>query len=92
MDKGTVVALSAKSNHAKNRLQRDGEIWVIDKVDDHINTTKHRAISGPFIFIWPIKNPENSRWVSVTDDPDFSVKFVAEKNSENLKKTVDILG
>ena len=67
------VRLTGISNHGKNRVQAQGNIWRIAGFRSHINTVKHRSCSGPFVLL---ESGKNTRWVATQDDPDFEVEFI----------------
>ena len=68
-----IVRLTGISNHGKNRVQAQGDIWKISGFRSNINTVKHRNCSGPFILL---ENGKNIRWGATQDDPDFEVECI----------------
>lgn len=67
------VRLSPISNHGKNRVQHQGDTWIVMNESTSLNTVKHRNCVGPFILC---EKDGVFRWVSLTDDPDFIVEEV----------------
>lgn len=68
------IRLKGKSRHGKNRINQFGEEFTIVDFRPNLMTTAHRGLNGPFMFLNCKKNlTEGSRWVSITDDPDFEV-------------------
>lgn len=75
MNIGDKVVLKGKSRHGKNRINQFGRSFVIVDIRSQINTTAHRGCKGPFAFL-NADQPhllQGSRWISLTDDPDFEV-------------------
>ena len=71
IEPGNQVKLKGKSKHGKNRIQRFGEDFWISEVRDRIHTTAHKNLPGPFLMVF--SKTGDSRWVALSDDPDFDV-------------------
>ena len=70
------IKLKGKSRHGKNRINQFGDEFTIVDFRPSLMTTAHRGLNGPFMFLNCKNNlVEGSRWVSITDDPDFEVIF-----------------
>jgi hypothetical protein len=73
------VELKAKTNKAKNRLREAGTSnWVIMQ---QAETVAFSQRDGPWYYIRPDLSQDkrdHARWVSGTDDPDFTVIFVGD--------------
>ena len=68
------IKLKGRSRHGKNRINEFGDEFTIVDFRPSLMTTTHRGLNGPFMFLNCKKNLINgSRWVSITDDPDFEV-------------------
>lgn len=67
------VRLVPTSNHGKNRVQHQGDTWIVMNESTSLNTVKHRNCAGPFILC---EKDGAFRWVSTTDDPDFIVEDI----------------
>lgn len=71
---GDNLTLKGKSRHGKNRVAQFGNSFTIVDIRSRINTTAHRSCQGPFAWLNCKGNLlEGSRWISLTDDPDFEV-------------------
>ena len=71
MQPGTKVKLKGKSKHGKNRIQQFGEDFWVSEVRDHLQTTKHKNLPGPFLMVF--SETGDNRWVALNEDPDFEV-------------------
>lgn len=70
------VKLHPKTNKAKNKINEAGkpEHWLVLEERDFVAFSDR---SGPWLYIQPENNlQQNERWVSTTDDPDFTVEVV----------------
>ena len=68
------IKLAGRSRHGKNRINEFGDEFVIVDFRPSIATTTHRGLNGPFVFLNCKQNLiKGSRWISLTDDPDFAV-------------------
>jgi len=65
------VIIGARSAKAKQRLKRDGDKWVVRKVEDKIQFSQKK---GPWLLI-DNGNPNASRWVHAHIDDHFLVKL-----------------
>lgn len=70
------VKLVGKSRHGSNRVHEQGDTWIVLNEATSLPSPRHRSCAGPFILV---ENGGNTRWVSLTDDPDFDV--IEEKKS-----------
>lgn len=61
------VSLIGKSRHGKAVVKRDGSLWTIERIDDHVLFTSQE---GPWLFL---TNGTNRRWVHGEDDSDFVI-------------------
>ncbi|MGA1771722.1 MAG: hypothetical protein ACO39T_05570 [Flavobacteriaceae bacterium] len=68
-----MLILKGRSRHGKNRIAAFGSRFEIAETRQHINTVTHRNCIGPFAFLHSLDTPEASRWISLTDDPDFEI-------------------
>jgi hypothetical protein len=70
------IKLVGKTNKAKNRLREAGtQYWRIQETAQEVAFSQRQ---GPWHFIRPdssIDKRDHSRWVSESDDPDFSIIF-----------------
>lgn len=70
------VILKGRSQHGKNRVREQGEVWIVKDQRNSINTPKHVGCQGPFWLLLGLN--DDLRWVSTTDDPDFEIVTVRE--------------
>ena len=73
--RGDRLKLKGKSRHGKNRIAQFGNMFTVVHVRNHLQTTAHRGCIGPFAFL-NADQPnllEGSRWISISDDPDFEI-------------------
>ena len=68
-----LVTLAGISRRGKNRVFEQGSNWKIIGEANAITTVRHRGCAGPFLCLRSMDDPEETRWVSLTDDPDFEV-------------------
>ena len=76
MQIGDKIKLKGKSKHGKNRIQQFGTEWLCTNMREHIHTTTHQRLAGPFAMI--ISSTGDLRWIAVKDDPDFIIEECVE--------------
>lgn len=78
---GDFIQLKGRSRHGKNRINQFGDKFKVVDIRSSLSTTAHRGCVGPFAFL-NCDHPhllEGSRWISLTDDPDFTVVTETKK-------------
>ena len=67
-----MLLLEGISQHGKNRIRENGAEWRIVATLPSIQASSHAHLKGPFATVMSERTGER-RWVSLTDDPDFSI-------------------
>ena len=70
-----IIRLKGKTNHGKNRVREQGEIWEIIRLNPTVGF-KTKA-PGPFMLLQATTSI-NMRWVSTVNDDNFSVEVIDE--------------
>ena len=67
-----LIKLTAKTNKGKNRIKENGDIWEVIQEGIMLNNVMV-SIPGDNnkMFIRPVENPLNMRWINIDNDPDF---------------------
>ena len=75
MEVGKKVKLTGITQHGKNRVREQGEIWEVTRLSPRV-AFKTRA-PGPFMLLQATESI-NMRWVSTINDDNFSVEVISE--------------
>ena len=75
MEVGKKVRLTGITQHGKNRVREQGEIWEVTRLTPTV-AFKTRA-PGPFMLLQATTSI-NMRWVSTINDDNFSVEVIDE--------------
>jgi len=67
-----MLLLEGITQHGKNRIREHGSEWRIVATLPSIQAASHASLKGPFVSVISERTGER-RWVSLTDDPDFSI-------------------
>ena len=67
-----MLLLEGISQHGKNRIREHGAEWRMVATMPSIQAASHASLKGPFASVVSERTGER-RWVSLTDDPDFSI-------------------
>lgn len=67
-----MLLLEGISQHGKNRIREHGAEWRMVAKLPSIQAASHASLKGPFASVVSERTGER-RWVSLTDDPDFSI-------------------
>ena len=67
-----MLLLEGISQHGKNRIREHGAEWRRVATLPSIQAPSHTNLKGPFASVVSERTGE-CRWVSLTDDPDFSI-------------------
>ncbi len=67
-----MLLLEGISQHGKNRIREHGAEWRRVATLPSIQAPSHASLKGPFASVVSERTGE-CRWVSLTDDPDFSI-------------------
>ena len=67
-----MLLLEGISQHGKNRIREHGAEWRVVATLPSIQASSHASLKGPFASVVSERTGER-RWVSLTDDPDFSI-------------------
>jgi len=76
MEVGKKVKLTGITQHGKNRVREQGEIWEVTRLSPTV-AFKTRA-PGPFMLL-QATTTINMRWVSTVNDDNFLVEVVDEQ-------------
>ncbi len=72
---GKKVKLAGITRHGKNRVREQGEVWEVIRMNPTVSF-KTKA-PGPFMLLQAAEGI-NMRWVSTTNDDNFSVEVLGE--------------
>ena len=72
---GKKVKLAGITRHGKNRVREQGEVWEVIRMNPTVSF-KTKA-PGPFMLLQAAEGI-NMRWVSTTNDDNFSVDVLDE--------------
>ena len=75
MQVGNKVKLTGITRHGKNRVREQGEVWEVIRMNPTVSF-KTKA-PGPFMLLQAAEGI-NMRWVSTTNDDNFSVEVLGE--------------
>ena len=75
MEVGNKVKLTGITRHGKNRVREQGETWEVIRINPTVSF-KTKA-PGPFMLLQAAEGI-NMRWVSTTNDDNFSVEVLGE--------------
>ena len=75
MEVGNKVKLTGITRHGKNRVREQGEVWEVIRMNPTVSF-KTKA-PGPFMLLQAAEGI-NMRWVSTTNDDNFSVEVLDE--------------
>ena len=67
-----MLLLEGISQHGKNRIREHGAEWRMVLTKPSIQAPSHARLKGPFATVVSELTGAR-RWVSLTDDPDFSI-------------------
>lgn len=67
-----MLLLEGISQHGKDRIREHGAEWRMVWTSPSIQASSHAHLKGPFATVMSERTGER-RWVSLTDDPDFSI-------------------
>jgi len=67
-----MLLLEGISQHGKNRIREHGAEWRMVATLPSIQAPSHTHLKGPFASVVSERTGDR-RWVSLTDDPDFSI-------------------
>ena len=67
-----MLLLEGITQHGKNRIREHGAEWRMVATLPSIQAASHASLKGPFASVVSERTGER-RWVSLTDDPDFSI-------------------
>jgi hypothetical protein len=70
----TVKLIGDRSRKGKNRIREKGDMWKVVGETDTVSfsTPAH----GPWLCLESLGPVKDTRWVAISDDPDFEVEFV----------------
>ena len=70
----TVKLIGDRSRKGKNRAREKGDMWKVTGETDTVSfsTPAH----GPWLCLESLGPVKDTRWVAISDDPDFTVEFV----------------
>jgi len=71
---GKKLKLTGKSRHGKNRVREKGDAWKV--IGESDNVSFRTPAHGPWLCLESLGPVKDTRWVAISDDPDFTVEFV----------------
>lgn len=79
MKVGDTIILRGRSSHGKNRVNQFGKVWEVAEIRNHLQTTTHKGVPGPFLAVFSasplLDDPKQSmRWIANRNDPDFEIE------------------
>ena len=72
MDVGSVLTLSGRSKHGKNRVREQGALWRVTEVKV---SQRHGSFpeGTPIALLTAIDNDKHWRWIRQTNDTNFDI-------------------